>query len=57
MRKDIIAPVDDMGCDQAADLNALPEVYTLSIYYLQNLFKHNINSISIFYSLITYFIF
>ncbi|XP_025202334.1 endonuclease III-like protein 1 [Melanaphis sacchari] len=26
MRKDIIAPVDNMGCDQAADLNESPEV-------------------------------
>lgn len=26
MRKDIVAPVDDMGCDQAADLNEPPEV-------------------------------
>lgn len=27
MRKDVIAPVDEMGCDQAADLNESPEVY------------------------------
>lgn len=26
MRKDMVAPVDDMGCDQAADLNESPEV-------------------------------
>jgi len=26
MRKDIVAPVDNMGCDQAADLNEPPEV-------------------------------
>lgn len=26
MRKDVVAPVDDMGCDQAADLNEPPEV-------------------------------
>lgn len=26
MRKDVIAPVDEMGCDQAADLNESPEV-------------------------------
>jgi len=26
MRKDIVAPVDDMGCDQAADMNESPEV-------------------------------
>lgn len=27
MRKDVIAPVDDMGCDKAADLDESPEVY------------------------------
>jgi len=26
MRTDIVAPVDNMGCDQAADLNEPPEV-------------------------------
>jgi len=26
MRKEIVAPVDNMGCDQAADLNESPEV-------------------------------
>jgi len=26
MRKDNVAPVDNMGCDQAADLNESPEV-------------------------------
>lgn len=26
MRKDNLAPVDDMGCDQAADLDQPPEV-------------------------------
>jgi len=26
MRKDIVAPVDNMGCDQAADLSEPPEV-------------------------------
>lgn len=26
MRKDVVAPVDDMGCDQAADMNESPEV-------------------------------
>lgn len=31
MRKDIVAPVDDMGCDQAADLNERPEVYNYKI--------------------------
>lgn len=29
MRKDNIAPVDDMGCDKAADLNESPEVCRL----------------------------
>lgn len=27
MRKDVVAPVDEMGCDQAADTNESPEVY------------------------------
>lgn len=31
MRKDIVAPVDDMGCDQAADSNIPPEVYKLNL--------------------------
>lgn len=35
MREDVIAPVDDMGCDQAADLNELPEVYTYKILMLK----------------------
>lgn len=35
MRKDVIAPVDDMGCDQAADLNESPEVYTYKIIMLK----------------------
>jgi len=26
MRKDIVAPVDDMGCDRAADMSESPEV-------------------------------
>jgi len=26
MRKSMVAPVDDMGCDQAADMNESPEV-------------------------------
>lgn len=26
MRQDVVAPVDEMGCDQAADLNESPEV-------------------------------
>lgn len=35
MRKDTVAPVDDMGCDKAADLNESPEVCT-HLLFVQN---------------------
>lgn len=35
MRKDIVAPVDNMGCDQAADLNEPPEVCTHNVYKIK----------------------
>lgn len=33
MRKDVIAPVDEMGCDKTADLNEPPEVCIHNNYY------------------------
>lgn len=33
MRKDVVAPVDDMGCDQAADLNESPKVYIFFFFF------------------------
>jgi endonuclease-3 len=38
MRKDVVAPVDDMGCDQVADLNERPEVYNYKIITIPNIF-------------------
>jgi len=32
MRNDIVAPVDNMGCDKAADQNEPPEVWTHYLY-------------------------
>ena len=32
MRKEVVAPVDNMGCDQAADINEPPEVRTHNVY-------------------------
>lgn len=45
MRKDVIAPVDDMGCDQAADLNESPEVCTYKIIIVE--IKNNYNIVFI----------
>lgn len=39
MRKDVVAPVDNMGCDQAADRDESPEVYTY-LRYLNNIDKN-----------------